>query len=82
MRRALFLTVLTLALLASGCSRSKAPPISGDFPATRLTEHVYVIHGPNELPNRHNQGFMNNPGFVLTTKGVASSCECGSWSHE
>jgi len=69
MRRSVFL-ILTLAVLASGCSRSKGPPIASDFPPVRLTEHVYVIHGPNEMPNKQNQGFMNNPGFVLTTKGV------------
>ena len=69
MRRTLFI-VLVLAALTAGCSRSKGPPIKGDFPVTRLTEHVYVIHGPNELPTKQNQGFMNNPGFVLTAKGV------------
>src|SRR3989338_4409108 len=69
MRRAL-LVALTLAVLASGCSRSKAPPIAGDHKLAKLTERVYVLHGPNELPNKANQGFMNNPGFVLTKKGV------------
>jgi glyoxylase-like metal-dependent hydrolase (beta-lactamase superfamily II) len=69
MQRVVFL-VLILTVLVSGCDRSKGPPIKGDSPATRLTEHVYVIHGPSERPNKQNQGFMNNPGFVLTTKGV------------
>lgn len=60
--------LLLLALLAA-CAR-KAPEIHGDFPLTQLTEHVYVIHGPNEMPNKANQAFMNNPGFVITHKGV------------
>ncbi len=64
-----FLIFLLAALLVS-CSDSKAPPIARDYPLTRITEHVYVIHGPNEAPNKSNQGFYNNPGFVLTRGGV------------
>ena len=41
-----------------------------DYPVTRVSEHVYVIHGPTETPNPKNKGFMNNPGIVLTTAGV------------
>jgi len=58
-----------LAALLTACDR-KAPAIQTDFPLVKLTEQVYVIHGPNEMPNKANQGFMNNPGFVLTSKGV------------
>jgi glyoxylase-like metal-dependent hydrolase (beta-lactamase superfamily II) len=63
-----FLFFLPVAALLS-CS-GKAPPIARDYPLTRITEHVYVIHGPNEAPGRDNQGFYNNPGFVLTRGGV------------
>lgn len=42
-----------------------------DYPAEKLSEHVWVIHGPTELPNPGNQGFMNNPAFVITSAGVA-----------
>ena len=62
--------LLLLSLVLGACNR-KAPAIEADFPVTKLTERVYVIHGPNELPTKANQGFMNNPGFVLTKKGVA-----------
>ncbi len=64
------LVILILAVSLVACSRSKGPAIEGDFPLARLTEHVYVIHGPNDIPTKQNQGFMNNPGFVLTNKGV------------
>jgi glyoxylase-like metal-dependent hydrolase (beta-lactamase superfamily II) len=64
-----FLLLLPLLFVAA-CADKKAPAIRADLPVTRLTERVYVLHGPNELPNKHNQGFMNNPGFVLTKKGV------------
>jgi len=62
--------VVFVALILSACAPAKAPPVAGDFKPVRLTKHVYVLHGPNELPNKRNQGFMNNPGFVLTKKGV------------
>lgn len=62
-------SLLCLTVFLGACDR-KAPAIKTDFPVTKLTERVYVIHGPNEIPNKANQGFMNNPGFVLTKKGV------------
>lgn len=68
MLRVVFFT-LFVALLVTACDR-KAPAIEKDFPVNKITERVYVIHGPNEFPNEANQGFMNNPGFVLTKKGV------------
>ncbi|MGV6853075.1 MAG: MBL fold metallo-hydrolase [bacterium] len=47
----------------------KGPAIK-DYPVQKLSDHVYVIHGPLQTPNPENQGFMNNPGIVLTNKGV------------
>ena len=69
MRLATLCTLLSLTAFLAACDR-KAPAIQTDFPLTQLTERVYVIHGPNEIPNKTNQGFMNNPGFVLVRKGV------------
>jgi len=69
MRLAAVCTLLSLTAFLGACDR-KAPAIQTDFPLTKLTERVYVIHGPNEIPNKVNQGFMNNPGFVLVRKGV------------
>lgn len=37
----------------------------------QVSEHVYVIHGPTGYPDKNNQGFMNNPGFIVTEKEVA-----------
>lgn len=56
--------------LLLSCSGSKAPPIERDYPLTRITDHVYVLHGPNENPSSGNQGFANNPGFVTVRGGV------------
>jgi glyoxylase-like metal-dependent hydrolase (beta-lactamase superfamily II) len=63
------LVILSTTLLFSACDR-KGPAIDKDYPAQKITDRVYVIHGPNEYPNKANQGFINNPGFVLTKKGV------------
>ncbi len=41
-----------------------------DYPFEAVAENVWVIHGPLGSPNVENQGFMNNPGIVLTAAGV------------
>ncbi len=61
--------VISAALLLAACIQGQ-PPSVPDRPVDKITQRVYVIHGPNELPNKDNRGFMNNPGFVLTSKGV------------
>lgn len=42
----------------------------GEFALQRLTDHIYVAHGPQEFPSPETQGFMNNPAFVVTDAGV------------
>ncbi len=69
MRLLSIFTLLVLTMFASACNR-KAPAIETDYPVSKLTERVYVVHGPVERPSPANRGFMNNPGFVLTKKGV------------
>ena len=41
-----------------------------DYPAVRIAAHTYVIHGPLGYFAVVNQGFMNNPAFVVTQEGV------------
>jgi len=43
-----------------------------DFPYTfeKVTENGWVMHGPVELPNPENKGFMNNPGIIKTSAGL------------
>ncbi len=48
----------------------KAPPLKAAYQATQVADDVYVIHGPKGVPSPQNQGFMNNPAFILTGKGV------------
>ncbi len=63
------LIALFVATLVGACTKS-VQPVTWDYPVTRLTQNVYVIHGPRGLPDKSNRGFMNNPGFVLTGRGV------------
>ena len=43
-----------------------------DFPYAfeKVTDNTWVMHGPRELPNPQNKGFMNNPGVVVTSAGL------------
>lgn len=43
-----------------------------DFPHAfeKVADNTWVMHGPRELPNPENKGFMNNPGIVLTSAGL------------
>lgn len=63
--RSLFIGILILVL--SGCTEKQKAP---SYHASEVTKGIYVIHGPLELPNKNNKGFMNNPGFIITNKGV------------
>jgi len=43
-----------------------------DFPYVfdQISENGWVMHGPRELPNPENKGFMNNPGIIKTSVGL------------
>ena len=60
------LLLCSLLISASSFAGKELP----DYPVQKLTKHVYVIHGPAELPSPKNQGFMNNPVLVVTAAGV------------
>src|SRR5262245_10539901 len=65
-------TIGPVALLdAQTSSQSmKSGDIVRDYPAEKIAAHTYVIHGPREIASAANQGFMNNPAFVVTGDGV------------
>jgi glyoxylase-like metal-dependent hydrolase (beta-lactamase superfamily II) len=44
--------------------------IFSGYATKKIAAHTYVIHGPTEIPNPKNKGFMNNPGFIVTDKSV------------
>jgi glyoxylase-like metal-dependent hydrolase (beta-lactamase superfamily II) len=70
MERAVLPLLLLSFLALLSCERAPDPSSLPEAPVAKLTDKVYVIHGPLELPNNQNLGFINNPGFVLTNKGV------------
>lgn len=62
-----------LSLLIAGiiiCVQTAIAGYLDGFHAEKVSGHVYVIHGPLELPNEENEGFMNNPAFIVTDDGV------------
>lgn len=61
--------VLTLFFLAGFTPVGMTGEIK-DFPLDKIASHTYVVHGPLGLPSKQNQGFMNNPAFVVTKTGV------------
>jgi glyoxylase-like metal-dependent hydrolase (beta-lactamase superfamily II) len=67
MKRVLALAVLLLSHSALAADRGPALP---DYLAEQVAPRTYVIHGPVGYPTAENQGFMNNPAFVLTPAGV------------
>jgi len=62
----LFITLVLLGALIPSLSAAAVK----DYPFEKVAENTWVIHGPLEMPNPENQGFMNNPGVVLTSAGA------------
>ena len=42
----------------------------GAYPTQKISNNTWVTLGPKDAPNKENQGFMNNPAFVVTDKSV------------
>ncbi|MET0117001.1 MAG: MBL fold metallo-hydrolase [Sedimenticola sp.] len=57
------LSLLTIPQLWAG-------EIIRDYPAQQVSDSTYVIIGPRGFPSVENQGFMNNPGWIITDQGV------------
>lgn len=63
--------LLGLVLFAGAAyALQKAAPLQGEWAPEQIADGVYVIHGPTELPSPSNQGFMNNPAFIVGETGV------------
>jgi glyoxylase-like metal-dependent hydrolase (beta-lactamase superfamily II) len=61
--------ILLLAVLFSAACSSAKNAIP-DYDAQQISASTYVIHGPTGMPNPENQGFINNPAFIVTEQGV------------
>jgi glyoxylase-like metal-dependent hydrolase (beta-lactamase superfamily II) len=63
------LAVIGLVWASAVTAEGRGPAVP-DYPAEQVAPHTYVIHGPVGYPSPQNQGFMNNPAFVVTAAGV------------
>lgn len=70
---AVFGAIVVCLLSAWQPSRSaEATPIAApDYSLHRVTDKIYVIYGPFDMPNNENRGFRNNAVIVQTSQGVA-----------
>jgi glyoxylase-like metal-dependent hydrolase (beta-lactamase superfamily II) len=62
-----------VGLLVAGvavAALQKAAPLRGEWPPQEVADDVFVIHGPTSYPSPDNQGFMNNPAFIIGETGV------------
>lgn len=67
---AVSLTTGLLFAQASNAQTTKAGPITAEYPAKQISPSTYVIEGPLESPTPQNQGFMNNPAFIIGDAGI------------
>jgi glyoxylase-like metal-dependent hydrolase (beta-lactamase superfamily II) len=63
-------SALAALLFCSSVIAAERGPAVPDYAAEQVAPRTYVIHGPVGYPTPENQGFMNNPAFVLTPAGV------------
>ena len=69
----LALTTIALPPIMAGNSGNLKPqkPVAlMDYPITQISQKIYTIYGPFDLPDEANQGFRNNPLIILTNDGV------------
>ena len=65
----LFIAAVSATL---GASLHAAPnDVISSHPVEKVAANVFVINGPLGEPSVANQGFMNNPAWIVTRGGVA-----------
>lgn len=62
--------LILFTILASNAANAWTIKDLGNYKFEALNEQVYVMHGPLDVPNVENQGFMNNPGIIIGDTGV------------
>jgi len=62
--------LLIATMHAQLVAASPADTLPAAYPFKQVANNIWVMHGPREQPNPHNQGFMNNPGLVKTSAGL------------
>jgi glyoxylase-like metal-dependent hydrolase (beta-lactamase superfamily II) len=64
------LSILILIIALTPLAAFSAGEIVRDYPVSRVGDSTYVIIGPMGYPSVENQGFMNNPAWIVTDGGV------------
>ena len=62
--------IVPVLALVLGPTIAAAADAVREYPAEKIAPHTWVIHGPLGFPSPANQGFMNNPAFVVTRDAV------------
>lgn len=63
--------LIVLSILINTFATAKEPTgIMEKYDAIKIAEHTWGIFGPLTAPNPENQGFMNNPVFIITDNSV------------
>lgn len=57
-------------IVATPTVAAEAGQIIQSYSAREISPGVHVVHGPLGFPSPANQGFMNNPAFIVTRDGV------------
>lgn len=74
-----FLVVFGLLVGGSALAHdADGPKTIEHFSVDHVTPHIYVVHGPRGISEKNNEGFLNNPAFIVTQKGVVVVDQGGS----
>lgn len=65
-----FALLLGLLLILSPAVYAWDLGVEGNFQFEKINSNVYVMHGPLGEPSAANQGFMNNPGIIVSENGL------------
>lgn len=70
MKGTLHTVLFYLTPLVSLAHNGVSPSTIEHTPLEKVSQHIYVVHGTQELPSKKTRGFMNNPAAILTNNGV------------
>lgn len=62
--------LFVLGMVQLAVAEPKAPPLRDSYQAEQISPSTWIIHGPLANPTPDNQGFMNNPAFIVGDDGV------------
>lgn len=65
-----WLLIAALSASPGSCLHAAPNDVIKDYPVGKVAAGVYVITGPLGEPSVANQGFMNNPAWIVTRDGV------------